>query len=248
MSHGWLMVYTYPFQQERSSDDDPRLVLRAMASFVRHFFGCRECARHFLAMAEADAKEDAFQRDVKTRRDAELWLWRAHNRVNQRLSGDITDDPAFPKQTFPGREHCSDCYNNRAAGSDLWREFRLPKVHDFLVGLYGQQAISMEGLAAEKSRVQGHRETHDLAMVAEVADGRQHSVDTHNFNMETNQQSWSLFSPSDVRLMSFVYLISAAILVVVYLKFVARRCGNGRRALLAAFRHGSAGNPLLGKV
>jgi len=49
-----------------------------------------------------------------------LWLWRTHNRVNQRLSGDLTDDPAFPKEIFPNKQHCAECYNTQILGSDLW--------------------------------------------------------------------------------------------------------------------------------
>ena len=34
-------------------------------------------------------------------------LWKFHNQVNKRLSGDITDDKRFPKETFPNKQHCT---------------------------------------------------------------------------------------------------------------------------------------------
>ena len=41
---------------------------------------------------------EAIFREVKDKRTSILWLWRAHNKANIRLSGDITDDKAFPKE------------------------------------------------------------------------------------------------------------------------------------------------------
>ena len=56
-----------------------------------------------------------------------MCVFRRVNEVNvvlQRLSGDITDDEAFPKEKFPNKQHCTDCYNPRVGGADLWSEFR----------------------------------------------------------------------------------------------------------------------------
>ena len=41
---------------------------------------------------------DAVIREVSDKRSSILWLWRAHNKANVRLSGDVTDDKAFPKE------------------------------------------------------------------------------------------------------------------------------------------------------
>lgn len=46
--------------------------------WVKHFFGCADCAEHFMMMAE---RPDAL--DVTSRRDAVLWMWKAHNEVCQ---------------------------------------------------------------------------------------------------------------------------------------------------------------------
>lgn len=48
--------------------------------------------------------------DAKTPEDTVLWLWRAHNRANKRLSGDASEDPHFPKQQFPPSSICPKCY------------------------------------------------------------------------------------------------------------------------------------------
>ncbi len=40
-----------------------------------------------------------------------MWLWRTHNRVNKRLSGDLTDDPQRPKTQFPAPAMCGKCWS-----------------------------------------------------------------------------------------------------------------------------------------
>jgi thiol oxidase len=69
-------------------------------------------------MAAEDGK--TIEREIKSPEQAVLWLWRAHNKANRRLSGDLTDDRAFPKETFPNLQHCTHCYDDQALGSDLW--------------------------------------------------------------------------------------------------------------------------------
>lgn len=52
-----------------------------MRCYIRHFFGCRECAQHFEAMAAESMDR------VASREEAVLWLWSHHNKVNARLAG-----------------------------------------------------------------------------------------------------------------------------------------------------------------
>lgn len=60
---------------------DGQEVLQAMRNYVRFFFGCRDCADHFEQMAAASMHR------VTSPKNAVLWLWTSHNRVNARLSG-----------------------------------------------------------------------------------------------------------------------------------------------------------------
>lgn len=59
----------------------PLEVLGTMRCYVKHFFGCQECAQHFEAMAAKSMDQ------VKGRDEAVLWLWSHHNEVNARLAG-----------------------------------------------------------------------------------------------------------------------------------------------------------------
>ena len=44
--------------------------------FIAHFFQCSACANHFVEMTEHPEAES-----IKSRRDAVLWMWKAHNQV-----------------------------------------------------------------------------------------------------------------------------------------------------------------------
>nr|CAH7763341.1 unnamed protein product [Callosobruchus chinensis] len=83
------------------SNSDPKMVLTAMYGYIKNFFGCSECSKHFQQMAK---RRNLW--DVRSWNDSVLWLWTAHNEVSKRLAGDDTEDPEFPKQQFPLKERC----------------------------------------------------------------------------------------------------------------------------------------------
>lgn len=56
-------------------------MLQVMRRYIRTFFGCKECGRHFEQAAAANMDQ------VTSREDEILWLWNQHNRVNTRLAG-----------------------------------------------------------------------------------------------------------------------------------------------------------------
>lgn len=70
---------------------------------MKHFYECTECAQNFQEMAAEDIWK------VTTKNEAILWLWKAHNTVNDRIKGDCTEDPAFPKIRFPSEKNCPLC-------------------------------------------------------------------------------------------------------------------------------------------
>ncbi|KAM4642243.1 sulfhydryl oxidase 1 [Discoglossus pictus] len=89
-------------------------VLSAMREYVRHFFGCRDCAEHFESMAAES------MRKVSSLDEAIMWLWDRHNSVNKRLSGAESDDPEFPKVQWPTEELCPLCRKGEAVEGDIW--------------------------------------------------------------------------------------------------------------------------------
>lgn len=102
----WQLFHYLTVQATNSvQTNDPIEVLKAIHGFVKHFFGCTHCSLHFQEMAE---RNNIWK--VTTKDDAVLWLWSAHNEVNQRLSGDHTEDPEFPKIQYPLRNVCTQCH------------------------------------------------------------------------------------------------------------------------------------------
>ena len=75
-----------------------------MRFYIREFFSCGECRDHFVAMAD-----ESLEQNVTSTYQAVMWLWRAHNRVNMRLAGDVTEDPSYPKIQFPSPNMCAVC-------------------------------------------------------------------------------------------------------------------------------------------
>lgn len=120
----------YPLGRGDSGVD----ALLAIRSYVAHFFSCRECASHFASMAKN------IEAEVQTSHDAVLWLWRAHNRVNARLAGDLSEDPLHPKRPFPPPELCGDC---REDGQ--WDEQR---ALGFLLRFYAPGGVAPLGVSA----------------------------------------------------------------------------------------------------
>ncbi|EEZ99709.1 sulfhydryl oxidase 1 [Tribolium castaneum] len=118
-----------------NSDDEtnPREVLTAMHGYIRHFFGCGGCSRHFQQMA--------IERNlsgVSSLKEAVLWLWEAHNVVNQRLKGDVTEDPEFLKDKFPAKLRCVECYEE----DGTWRR---NEVFEYLKKMYGKFNVRYVG-------------------------------------------------------------------------------------------------------
>ncbi|KFM57742.1 Sulfhydryl oxidase 1, partial [Stegodyphus mimosarum] len=106
----WTLFHTLTIQAENMFEDARGYmkkrgtnVLFTIRDYVKHFFTCEECSQNFAKMAEN------LEDEVSTAREAALWLWNAHNRVNGRLAGDVTEDPKYPKVQFPTKEMCGKC-------------------------------------------------------------------------------------------------------------------------------------------
>ncbi|XP_025285734.1 sulfhydryl oxidase 1 [Canis lupus dingo] len=115
----WILFHFLTVQAARHNLDhsqetaEAQEVLQAIRSYVRFFFGCRDCANHFEQMAAASMNR------VDSLNSAVLWLWSSHNKVNARLAGAASEDPHFPKVQWPPRGLCSACHND-LWGSPVW--------------------------------------------------------------------------------------------------------------------------------
>ncbi|XP_013103925.2 sulfhydryl oxidase 1 [Stomoxys calcitrans] len=143
----WQLFHFMTVQAATSDkSEDPLEVLQAMHGYVKHFFGCTECSKHFQEMA---MKRNIWNNPTKD--EAVLWLWAAHNEVNQRLSGDETDDPKFPKIQFPSTSSCSQCRKDTShsvpsAASQTPANWDKDHVLQFLKNIHNPEFISRYGV------------------------------------------------------------------------------------------------------
>ncbi|XP_030142310.4 sulfhydryl oxidase 2 isoform X1 [Taeniopygia guttata] len=112
-------------------EDNPQIVLQVMRRYIQHFFGCKACGQHFEEMAKESMDS------VKSLDQAVLWLWEKHNVVNNRLAGDLTEDPKFPKVQWPTPDVCPACHEE-IKGLHSWNE---AQVLQFLKSHYSSENI-----------------------------------------------------------------------------------------------------------
>ncbi|XP_030640958.1 sulfhydryl oxidase 1 [Chanos chanos] len=145
----WTLFHVLTVQAKNTASSDPREVLQAMRSYVRSFFGCRECAAHFEGMAAES------MHSVNTLSNAVLWLWSRHNRVNNRLAGALSEDPLFPKIQWPSPDQCPRCHGVRGKGEHSWND---EEVLAFLRSYFSSEHILYDYLEDETQVLQNHRE------------------------------------------------------------------------------------------
>lgn len=107
-------------------------VLQVMRQYIRTFFGCEQCGRHFEEAAEESMNK------VTNKEEQVLWLWNQHNMVNYRLAGSLSDDPLFPKAPWPSPSLCSSCHEEKN-GVHVWNQ---ENVLLFLRQHYGASNLS----------------------------------------------------------------------------------------------------------
>lgn len=135
----WTLFHYLTVNAVPNKGAAPREVLNAMHGFIKNFFGCSDCSFHFQSMAEIRRLID-----VSTLDNSIFWLWGAHNEVNLRLAGDNTEDPMFPKVSFPTVELCPEC---RGADGTSWRA---TEVLNFLKNRYSSSKVDYLGMKITK--------------------------------------------------------------------------------------------------
>eukprot|EP00929_Paragymnodinium_shiwhaense_P053425 TRINITY_DN26731_c0_g1_i1.p1 TRINITY_DN26731_c0_g1~~TRINITY_DN26731_c0_g1_i1.p1 ORF type:complete len:528 (+),score=70.33 TRINITY_DN26731_c0_g1_i1:38-1585(+) len=99
----WELFHVMTVQGDDASAAGDMDVLRRT---IQHFFDCEECRDHFFTIPYDASK-------IRTRKDAALWFWSAHNNANSRVAGleeQYEDwDPNFPKVQWPTPALCPSC-------------------------------------------------------------------------------------------------------------------------------------------
>eukprot|EP01025_Chloroclados_australasicus_P043417 TRINITY_DN4643_c0_g2_i1.p1 TRINITY_DN4643_c0_g2~~TRINITY_DN4643_c0_g2_i1.p1 ORF type:complete len:509 (-),score=54.13 TRINITY_DN4643_c0_g2_i1:1998-3524(-) len=114
--------------------------LRGVEAYVRYFFACSTCQKHFMQMITSKEAQQ-----ISSRRDAVMWMWMAHNKVNKRLveeeKKEGTGDPQYPKVQWPPLSLCLDCYETNNQQDPQWS---YPHVYQFLMHYYGNIEVDLE--------------------------------------------------------------------------------------------------------
>ncbi len=92
-------------------------VLARIRGYIQSFFSCLECSKHFYNMTKN------VEHEVHTHNEAVVWLWRAHNKVNKRLSKEPSTDPSYPKIPYPPKDLCTECSDERY--HNTWNNSRM---------------------------------------------------------------------------------------------------------------------------
>ncbi|XP_053178387.1 sulfhydryl oxidase 1 [Scomber japonicus] len=152
----WTLFHLLTVQAKNAGGSDAKEVLSAMRGYVHHFFGCRPCAEHFENMAQESLAE------VTTLSTAVLWLWSRHNRVNNRLAGDLSEDPNFPKIQWPSPEICPACHTVKDNGEHRWNH---EQVLSFLMTHFSSNNILSDYLEDESQVLAKQRAKHAIKQI-----------------------------------------------------------------------------------
>ncbi|XP_076243509.1 sulfhydryl oxidase 1 [Calliopsis andreniformis] len=183
--------------KNNDTDHDPKKILEAMHGYIHHFFGCTDCAQHFVQMA---SKNNIF--NVSNLNDSILWLWSAHNEVNARLSGDDMEDPKHKKIQYPAVKHCPNCrYEN-----GTWNK---ENVLRYLKTKYSYKGINYQDSSNKPKRNDGKMKVRQERLVLSKY-------------TSTKKIGWD-FTIFDISICVVLYVASAIILILVCIKFAVKR-------------------------
>ncbi|KAK4263882.1 hypothetical protein QN277_029239 [Acacia crassicarpa] len=129
----WVLLHSLSV---RIDDGESQFTFNATCDFVHNFFICEECRQHFYKMCLSVSSP------INKARDFALWLWSAHNVVNERLMKEEaslgTGDPKFPKMAWPPKKLCPTC--SRRTNRIEWNK---DEVYKFLTQYYGEKLASL---------------------------------------------------------------------------------------------------------
>ncbi|KAL7171047.1 hypothetical protein ACSBR2_035832 [Camellia fascicularis] len=136
----WVLLHSLSVRVE---DGESQLAFTTICEFIHDFFICEECRQHFYEMCSSVSTP------FNKTRDFVLWLWSAHNKVNERLMKEElslgTSDPQFPKRTWPSKQLCPSCYLSRSQENNggVQIDWDHNEVFKLLASYYGNTLVSL---------------------------------------------------------------------------------------------------------
>ncbi|GKV42939.1 hypothetical protein SLEP1_g50291 [Rubroshorea leprosula] len=134
----WVLLHSVSVRIE---DGESQFAFTSICDFIHNFFICEECRQHFYEMCSS------VKSPFSKAQDFALWLWSAHNKVNERLKKEEaslkTADPKFPKIIWPPRQLCTSCYHSQSSNGNSEDNWNRDEVFKFLTSYYGKTLISL---------------------------------------------------------------------------------------------------------
>lgn len=204
----WLLFHTLTVNcaSRKKHTLSGRDVLVTIRGYVKNFFSCIECAHHFGNMSKN------IEREINTHDEGIIWLWKAHNKVNKRLSKQPSTDPKFPKIQYPLTDACADCSeesNKFIYSNPKWKQ---DVVLQFLKVHYGVNNIR---LANDKREIQTDEK--DLSESVRLSRG---SKIAQAIGFSLNR--------FDTSLCLVVYGAGVLVLIMLYIYILRRRIRIGK--------------------
>lgn len=122
--------------------------------FVSRFFGCSDCARHFLDTYDS-CRFGRCELQPSDNEGAALWLWRVHNAVTQRVAAE--KGQAIPA-AWPSLADCPRCWPNETAAAEnvsLVQNGETRTVYTYLQNSYWQPS--------DEAAVQGNQSSFSIS-------------------------------------------------------------------------------------
>ena len=135
----------------------------------------------------------------------------ARSSIFFRLKGTLSEDPGYPKEKYPSKHLCPECYETEG-------KFDEGKVLDYLLRIYAhpKRTQNLKGAPDKASWGERYRMAGSEAPAAVIMSGE----------VQSKSQRWlGYFSSADIWLFMIVYVSVACLLVLGYVHFkvVGRR-------------------------
>lgn len=125
----WTLFHTLSVSDVQTDAPlKPSEIMSAIRLFVKYFFSCEECQRHFM-MANPESLIETFAKsDADGPQTVAVWVWRMHNQVNKVLKYNL----------WPSREHCPECYADDGEPISLDRKrLHEPEIFAYVQSVFG---------------------------------------------------------------------------------------------------------------
>lgn len=216
----WLLFHTLTMGEYMRTPPVRKrniLVLTTMRDYIIKFLGCTVCSSNF------ERETENLEKSITARDSSVIWLWRTHNRVNQRLNNEKQQDKRKPliDVLYPHPSRCPTCYKSPLIdigvdGRNLDDiEWQMPDVVDLISETYHpDNVITPVEMATMLKSVRGKINYEQIE--AELNGDHHGAIVRPDMNRSIEQWNLqSIFSASDMSICLSLYFCCIVIVALV---------------------------------